>query len=200
MNTYKPTITLSMTLLALVPLMSGCIGAPKVRTGAVYTGDPKPGHPCMEFTFIDQTGKADTFSRVRGIVTLVVFPGGPKWPDCERCKEIVALASKVQRPDTPVVVMSIRCPDKPKRCSAAALHQCNVVGVVQLIALCDHQGRVRDLYGPNAVGRFFVVGSEGRIAGSGSVTDMQALETCAKKAVREHERKVEFLRITEEST
>lgn len=175
-------------------LVSGCATTYKVRTGSVHGGDLKPGYPCPDFTFLDQDGRADTFSHVRGAVTLVVFPDDPKWPDCGRCKEVINLAAEVQRLDTPVVVVSVRSPGEAERCSAAALHRCAIEERAQLVALCDHQGRVRDLFGPNAAGKFFVVGPNGRIAARGTFTeDLHSLETPLREAVQEHQREVESL-------
>ena len=131
---------------------------------------------------------------MRGAVTLVVFPDDPKWPDCERCKEVVALAAEVQRLDTPVAVVSVRNPGEGEACSAAALHRCPMDERAQLVALCDHQGRVRDLFGPSAVGKFFVVGSNGRISASGTfMEDLRALKAALRKAVQEHQSEVDSL-------
>ena len=197
MNTHQSGFLLGTA--ALMLLMSGCATTHKVRTGLVYGGDLKPGYPCPDFTFIDENGRADTFSHIRGAVTLVVFPDDPEWPNCKRCREFVDLAAKLQRLDTPVVVVSIRSPGQPGRCPAAALHRCHVEGLVQLVALCDHQGRVRDLFGPNAIGQFFVVGPAGRIAGRGPLAeDLYALEASVRKAVLEHEHEVEWLRVAED--
>ena len=196
MNTHKSGFLLGTV--ALMLLISGCATTHKVRTGLVYGGDRKPGYPCPDFTFIGENGRADTFSHIRGAVTLVVFPDGPEWPNCNRCRELVDLAAKVQRRDTPVVVVSIRSPGQPGRCSAAALHQCHIEGQVQLVALCDHQGRVGDLFCPNAIGKFFVVGPTGRIAACGPLAeDLHALEASVREAVLEHEREIVFLRMPE---
>ena len=179
-------------------LVSGCATTYKVRTGSVHGGDLKPGYPCPDFTFLDQGGRADTFSHVRGAVTLVMFPEDPEWPNCARCKEVVDLAAEVQRLDTPVVVVSVRSSGQSQQCPAAALHRCPIEGRAQLVALCDHQGRVRDLFGPNAAGKFFVVGPDGWIAARGTLTeDLHALEAPLREAVRDHQREVEFLNMAD---
>ena len=198
MKTHESMRLLGISASVVALLVSGCAATYKVRTGSVHGGDLKPGYPCPDFTFIDQDGRADTFSHVRGAVTLVVFPDDPEWPDCDRCKEVVDLAAEVQRLDTPVVVVSVRSSGQSKQCPAAALHRCPIEGRAQLVALCDHQGRVRDLFGPNATGKFFVVGPNGRIAARGTLTeDLNALETSVREAVREHEREVEFLQMAD---
>jgi len=174
--------------------VSGCATTYKVRTGSVHGGDLKPGSPCPDFTFLDQDGRADTLSHVRGAVTLVVFPEDPEWPNCARCKQVVALAAEVQRRDTPVVVVSVRSPSEGQSCSAAALHRCPMEERAQLVALCDHRGRVRDLFGPNAIGKFFVIGPDARIAASGTFAgDLHILETALRRAVQEHQSEVDSL-------
>ena len=179
-------------------LASGCASTYKVRTGSVHGGDLKQGFPCPDFTFLDEDGRADTFSHVRGAVTLVVLPDDPEWPDCARCQEVVDLAADIQRLDTPVVVVSIRNPGEAECCSAAALHRCPIEGRAQLVALCDHQGSVRDLFGPKSAGKFFVVGPNGRIAAHGIFAkDLHVLEAPLRKAVGEHQREVEFLSMSD---
>ena len=183
---------LSASVVAL--LASGCATTYKVRTGSVHGGDLKQGYPCPDFTFLDEDGRADTFSHVRGAVTLVVFPDDPEWPDCTRCQGVVDLAADVQRLDTPVVVVSVRSPGAAEHCSAAALHRCLIEGRAQLVALCDHQGRVRDLFGPNATGKFFVVGPNGWLAARGTLTEgLHVLQAPLRKAVSDHQREVESL-------
>ena len=194
MNTHESKWLLGVSATVVALLATGCATTYKVRTGSVYGQDLKRGYPCPDFTFLDQDGHADTFSHVRGAVTLVVFPDDPEWPDCGRCCEVVDLAAEVQRPDTPVAVVSVRSPGEGEACSAAGLHRCPMEERAQLVALCDHRGRVRDLFGPTAIGRFFVVGSNGRIAASGTFTkDLHTVEAALREAVREHQREVEFL-------
>ena len=196
MNIHKSEFRVGTA--ALMLLISGCATTYKVRTGAVHGGDLKPGYPCPDFTFLDQDGRADTFSHVRGAVTLVMFPKDPEWPACEQCKEIVDLAAEVPRLDTPVAVVSVRSSSQSQQCPAAALHRCPIEGRAQLVALCDHQGRVRHLFGPNAAGKFFVVGPNGRIAARGTLTeDLHLLEATLREVVREHEREVEFLNMAD---
>ena len=198
MKTHESMRLLGISASVVALLVSGCATMYKVRTGSVYAGDLKPGYPCPDFTFLDQDGRADTFSHVRGAVTLVMFPEDPEWPNCARCKEVVDLAAEIQRLDTPVVVVSVRSFGQSKRCSATALHRCPIEGRAQLVALCDHQGRVRNLFGPNAAGKFFVVGPNGRIAARGTLTeDLHLLQAPLRKAIREHQREVEFLNMAD---
>ena len=196
MKTHESLLLLGIGASVVTLLVSGCATTYKIRTGSVHGGDLKPGYPCPDFTFIDQDGRADTLSHVRGAVTLVIFPEDPEWPDCERCKRIINLAAEVQRLDTPVVVVSVRSVGRPEHCPAVALHRCSIEGRAQLVALCDHQRRVRDLFGPNAIGKFFVVGPDGWIAARGTLAeDLHPVEAALRKAVREHQREVDSLSI-----
>jgi peroxiredoxin len=176
----------------------GCATTHTPRTGQIYGGDLKPGCPCPDFTFVNDDGAMDTFAHVRGTVTLVVFPDDPQWPDCEQCKKVVDLAGALERAETSVVVVSIRSPGAERPCSAAVLHQYRVRWQVPFIALCDHQRRAHDLFGPNALGKFFVVDPEGRIAACGSLAeDLKDMEAALREVVRGHERDVEILRVAE---
>lgn len=195
---YLSVQRLCMSASVVTLLVSGCATTYKVRTGSVHVGDLKQGYRCPDFTFLDEGGRADTFSHVRGVVTLVIFPDAPAWPDCVRCQEVVNLAADVQRLDTPVVVVSVRSPGEAEGCSAAALHRCPIEGRAQLVALCDHQNRVLDLFGPNAAGKFFVVGPDGWIVARGTLTeDLDALEAPLREAVQNHQREVEFLSMSD---
>lgn len=105
---------------------------------------------------------------------------------------MVALAAEVQRLDRPVVMVSVCSPGEGQGRSAAALHRCPMEERAQLVALCDHRGRVRDLLGPNAIGKFFVVGPNARIAASCTFAkDLHVLEAALRKAVQEHQSEVD---------
>ena len=84
----------------------------------------------------------------------------------------------------------MRSPKDQEQCSAAALHRYDIDWPAQLVALCDHHGCVRDLFGGDALGKFFVVDGDGRIVGRGPLADREALEECARKAAQHHEDEV----------
>jgi hypothetical protein len=144
------------------------------------------GSHAPDFSFVGENGKVETFGLVRGVVTLVVFPNMPEWPDCQRCKEIVKLADEVNGPNTPVAVVSVATPRQGEK-SLAALHRCQIKGSSQLIGLHDRQGRVRGLYGDDAEGRFFVVDRAGSITAIGFLVDSAAMREALRSAVNEHE-------------
>ena|GEM_PF-3021934 len=190
MNTRKSKSVLGVAVTTLALFIGGCLGVHRLTTGSVVTGDRRPGDLCPKFSFIDEEGSPDTFAHVRGAVTLVVFPDDPRWPNCDKCKELVDLAARLERPRTSVVVVSVRSPKDQEQCSAAALHRYDVDWPVQLVALCDHHGCVRDLFGGDALGKFFVVDGDGRIVGRGPLADREALEERARKAAQHHEDEV----------
>ena len=188
MNTHQSGFLLGTA--ALMLLISGCATTHKARTGLVYGGDVKPGYPCPDFAFLDEDGKVNAFSATRGTVTIVVFPNDPDWPNCERCRQIMDLAGRVQEPSTRVVVFSIRSGGESVQRSVAAVKECELAGKVQLTALSDCQKQISKLFGPGAEGSCFVVGSDGRIVNRGPLTDLNALENWAQSAVQEHEGRV----------
>ena len=140
MKTHESTRLLCISASVVALLVSGCATTYKVRTGSVHGGDLKPGYPCPDFTFIDQDGRADTFSHVRGAVTLVVFPDDPRWPSCDKCKDLVDLAARLGRPRTSVVVVGARSPEDQEQCPAATLHRYHIDWPAQLVALWTTAG------------------------------------------------------------
>jgi len=146
MNTHQSGFLLGTA--ALMLLISGCATTHKARTGLVYGGDVKPGYPCPDFAFLDEDGKVNAFSATRGTVTIVVFPNDPDWPNCERCRQIMDLAGRVQEPSTRVVVFSIRSGGESVQRSVAAVKECELAGKVQLTALSDCQNRSANFSGP----------------------------------------------------
>ncbi len=185
MNTRASGFLLVMS--GWVLLASGCATTHEVRTGVAYEGDLKTGHPCPDFVFLDEEGKVNAFSATRGIVTIIVFPNDPDWPKCDRCKQIVDLAGRVQAPSTRVVVFSIRSGGESVQRAVAGVKQCELAGKVQLIALGDCQGQISRLFGPGAEGSYFVVGADGGIVNRGPLRDLKALEGWARSAVQAHE-------------
>ena len=192
MNTHESKHWLIIGGVMFALLAPGCMTEYKARTGYISEGERKLGHPRPDFTFIDENGKTDTFSHTRRSVTLVVFPNDPKWPNCNRCRVLVDMAAKAQEPDTPVTVVSIQNTERPSQRVADTLHSCAIKGPVQLVALCDHHSSVKDLFGSDAVDKYFVVGNDGRIVDHGSLADLDALKWAVRLAVWDHEQEVKL--------
>jgi hypothetical protein len=53
-----------------------------------------------------------------------------------------------------------------------------------LVAICDQHGRIQNLYGTQAGGKFYVVDNNGRITGVGDFNDMDALNAQVRNTVR----------------
>ena len=176
-----------VVVLMVTGLMAGCATERSARFGIVSEGDLKPGESVPDFSFIGDGGEVDTFGHVRGVVTIVAFPDDPAWPDCERCREIVQLASRLTRLDTPVTVVSIATPAKGCENATAAFHRCDIKGHAQLVSLCDHRARVREMYGPDALGKFYVIDSYGQIAATGRLSEMKNLEQAVRAVVEPHQ-------------
>ena len=180
-------------LLATGAFLAGCVAERHARVGMVYERDLEPGHPVPDFSFVGEDGKVETFSHVRSVVTIVALPDDPDWPNCHLCKQIEQLASRLTVTTTPISVVSIGSPSKPCEDAASTLHECRIKGYAQLTAVCDYEGCIRRLYGPNSAGKFFVVDFSGRISAEGRITDLAAMEQAVRVAVDEHERYWESL-------
>lgn len=167
-------------------LAVGCTDDRLARTGTIIGGNVNVGDYAPDFSFMGENGKVQTLGSVRGVVTLLVFPNMPDWPDCQRCKQIVHLADAVEKPNTPVVVVSVATPCRGDK-ALAALHRCEIKGASQLVGLHDRQGRVRALYGVGTSERFFVVDRAGRVGALGSLADTAVMEEAMRLAVNEHE-------------
>jgi len=172
-------------------LLAGCTRNLPAQVGIITRGDFKSGHvklgdPAPEFSYRTEEGKVKRLSDLRGQVILVLFRDDPDWPDCQHCHQFEQLASQLSCAYATVSVVSIATPDKPCEDAICAVHQCKVKGYAQLIALCDRSGRIRELYGPNAIRRFFVIDVDGSIRAKGALDDMEAIERTARIVVSEH--------------
>lgn len=187
----KP-ISVCRPILALLVLagvwLAGCAEERTPRFGVVSGHDLRIGDHAPDFSFAGENGKVDTFGHVRQVVTIVVFPDDPTWPDCSRCSEIVQLAAKARTGVTPISVVSIATPARGSNECAAAVHRCAVKSPSQLIALHDHTGRIRSLYGSQAAGKYYVVGWMGRITAIGPLSDRAGMEKAVRDAVEGHQK------------
>jgi len=183
-------------MLVFAGILTGCATERSARFGMINENErpqlvsenemPRGGST-LDFTFTDSSGQKRTFSEARGVVTAVVFPESSSWPECTRCQKLEELASRVARSRTPVTVMSIVTP--PQQCAdvRAEFAECGVKGYSQLLALCDDQTRIHELFGADVTGKFFVVDSYSDIVASGRLTEMDKLEQAIRKAVEPHE-------------
>ncbi len=179
----------NMLLLGLVAGAVGVVGCADervTRTGTVIGGNVQVGDYAPDFSFLSENGEVETFGSVRGVVTLLVFPDMPEWPDCQRCEDLARLAGKVEKPNTPVVVVSVATACRGDK-ALTALHRCQIKGTTQLIGLHDRYGRIRGLYGVATGERFFVLDRTGRVTAMGAPTDTGTIREALRSAVAEHE-------------
>lgn len=174
-------------VLVLAGLLTGCATEQTARFGLVSESKITSGTSVPDFSFTEKDGQVHTFESVRGDVTIVAFPDTPSWPECTQCNRLEQLASRLARHHTRVTVVSIVTP--PQKCEdlQAAFTGCEIKGYSQLLALCDDKAQLRDLYGPDAAGKFFVLDSNGRISASGRLTELGRLERIVRVAVGSNE-------------
>lgn len=168
-----------------VLFVGGCVSNRTAEFGRI--DDIKPGEHVSDFTFRGVDGEVQTFSNVRSVVTVVAFPPSPDWPKCDQCRSIERAVSAQAGANTPVTVVSIGTPDKPCEREDCSFYQCHIEGRAKLVALHDGHGRVRKQFGPNALGKFFVIDMHGRLAASGQLEDIRSLKGSVGKAVAQHE-------------
>ena len=160
----------------------GVVLGDKIKAGNVTNGDLAP-----DFSFVSEDEKVDTFSQIRGDVTLVTFPDDPNWPNCQRCYKLAQLISRLTRAQTSITAISIANPIKSCDEAFRMLRACEIKAQIKFIILCDQHGRICDLYGSHARGKFFVIDNDGRIIALGKFKDTASVEEALRSAVYEHE-------------
>ncbi len=187
MNSILSRIGHGVFVLVLTGFLTGCATERSARFGLISESKLAPGESVPDFSFTESDGRVDTFEAVRGEVTIVAFPDTPSWPECTQCNRLEQLASRLARHNTPVTVVSIVTPPQGCEDLQAAFTRCGIKGYSQLLALCDDKAQLRDLYGPNAAGKFFVIDSNGQISASGRLTEIGELERVVRAAVEPNE-------------
>lgn len=187
MNSILHRIGHGVFVMVLTGFLAGCTTERSARFGLINEGKLAPGESVPGFSFTESDGRVNTFEAVRGEVTIVAFPDTPSWPECTQCNKLEQLASRLARHNTPVTVVSIVTPPQGCEDLQAAFARCDIKGYSQLLALCDDKAQLRDLYGPDAAGKFFVIDSDGQISDSGRLTETGELERAVRAAVEPHE-------------
>ncbi|MBN2447347.1 MAG: redoxin domain-containing protein [Phycisphaerae bacterium] len=188
MNTVLSRVACGCAALALVGLLSGCATEKTARFGEVSKAELAADESTPHFSFTENNGQISTFEDVRGAVSIVAFPEKWSGPTCTQGHRLAELASQIATQSTPVTVISVAPPTENCANVESAFAQCNVKGYAQFLALCDNEARIRDLYGTDANGRFYVMDSEGKVNATGDLNDEVELERAVRAAVRDHER------------
>jgi hypothetical protein len=139
--------------------------------GALTRG---PGDPAPGFYFVGSDGHLHSFYEVCGDVALVLFATDPDWPDCELCREMAAHAERLSSDQLRVMVVTLSQGEGSPATELANLRACGVPSD-HLVAITDHHRTIRDTWGPDAGGRFFVVNPVGRIEWTGVGPEAAAL-------------------------
>lgn len=160
-------------------VLHGCTASsPRVRTGMSLADygpyDLKPGDPAPDFVFVGGGERLCRFSAVRGGVTVVVSPVDAAWPNCATGRHLAELADSLSGPDLDVVAVSVAQPSRPAAESLPALQECQIAPD-NLVTIFDQHDRIRGLYGPQAAGRFYVVGNVGQVSSVGVLGDLDDL-------------------------
>jgi peroxiredoxin len=181
-----------IAIVGAVLILNGCVTPRPAQIGVVESETPRDIERTVkniapDFVFRSEIGERTKFSESRGDITILVFPSDEGWPDCGRCCQLQKLAHQLGRVHSDVTVVSVFVPKDSCEQHRSQLESCQAKGYADLIALCDAGGHVRDLYGPHAEDKFFIIDANGRQVGTGDLADLNAIEDCVRKAVYEHE-------------
>ena len=179
-------------LVGVTVILNGCVAPRQAQMGIVENADVRETSTNIhgiapDFIYRSETGERVKFSESRGDVTILVFPPNEGWPDCGRCCQLQELSYRLKGVYSDVTVVSIFSPEDSCEHPLDQLRNCEIQGYADLITLCDPDGYVRDLYGPQAKGRFFIIDARGRQAGTGELADLNSIEHCVRQAVYQHE-------------
>jgi hypothetical protein len=133
-------------------------------------GDPAPG-----FVFVTEGHRLRSLAEVRGDVTLVVFSDDPAWPGCQFCRAVAMLAESMSDDAVDVRVVTLARPERDADDALAALRACAIPSD-RLVAITDRADTIRESWGVDAGGRWFIVNHWGRIEATGPVSDLATAE------------------------
>lgn len=159
--------------------MAGCLAPPRhpiVGTALELYGadERRVGELYREFAFTRPDGTLTRLSAVRGRVTVLAFPDERDWPNEAAAEALADAAARESTWDIPVVVVSVGRP--AEACEAAlARGAAYAVPPGRLVLVCDPFAAVDKAYGPEAVGRYYVLTNFLKIAAIGALSDLESL-------------------------
>ncbi len=194
----RKTMKLALVTLGVGVLLAGCVESRPAKVGTVeqafLVGDQQVIETgARDFSFSDQEGKTHRFSEVRGDVTLVAFPQVADWPACIQCQQLLEYAERLSGATTEVGVVCIHVPEEASA-QVEAAQQCRIAGRVPFVMLSDKQDVLKGLFGPNAVGKYFILDYRGRTKAEGPLDDMANLKYQLGQAAYAHQAYVNRLR------
>lgn len=173
----------------LLVWLAGCAASPRfvpTFTAVRMYGEDElqVGEQFRDFGFRDAAGELTRLSAIRGRVTVLVFPAQAGWPDCGAGQELAALACRASAAEIDVRIVSVGRPEEPCEAALSRVADCPAVHG-HLVFVCDPHARVHLLYGPEAVGRYYVLTNSLRIAAVGELADREQLRRDVWRAVAE---------------
>jgi hypothetical protein len=177
-------------LAAGIATLIGCASSQPVRLSTAPDAadrdvtELRPGDPAPNFTFVDSDGRLRRLSQVQGRVTAVMFPDNPdRWPDPDVYKAVAELAKMNSPSNVPVVIVNVGSPRQDTEMAADVLDS-NPIRSGQLVMVADPHGSIRDQFGSNATGKFFVIDNRGHIARTGEFHGADSLREPVRETVR----------------
>lgn len=183
--THRALMVGAVGVLALAGCGAGPRHVPTFTAVRMYgTGDLRAGDNFRDFGVRNAAGDLTRLSAIRGRVTVLVFPAEPGWPACAAGHELAALACDASTWEIDVRVVSVGQPADACEEALARVADCPAYHG-HLVFICDPYGRIPLLYGPTAVGRYFVLTNFLKIAAVGDSTDRVGLARDVRRAVVE---------------
>jgi hypothetical protein len=179
-----------MGLFGTAAVLTGC-AAPSYHAmvgtaQATYAEfDVSVGDPWREFSFVDLNGEVQTFSGVRGRVTVLVFADQGQVADCAMIQKLDEITIRAYCPWVPVKIVYVTDPNTQQAGAE------NLAAVCELkrprtVVISDQNGDVRRLYGGDqARGKYVVLNNFLDVTKIGDADDLEALEADAEALARE---------------
>ena len=182
LGTRITMLGLTGLILAVPALLTGCASTRPAETGVALDGygpyNLKMGDPGPDFAYVSDQQQLVPFHRVRGRVTVVVFPNDADWPSAERAASFAQLADEYKGTARTLAIVSVGKMSSP--CTeTTAVAQSLSVKPGNFLLLCDPNGKIRDLYGPDAAGKIYVIDSENRILNVTPYTGVDSVRAAA---------------------
>ena len=187
-STYTK-ILLAGGLVAIGLLLTACQAPDRsVRTTtalrAYGQGELAVGDSWRDFAFTLADERVSRLSAQRGRVTVLAFPDDPDWPNCEQTRALADLANDARNWAVNIVVVSVGQPDAACAEALEAGRTCGIQAP-HVLLVCDPHGNVRNLYGSEAAGRYYLLSNFLEVKAIGDLHDLNTLETEAAHLARE---------------
>lgn len=150
------------------------LGVSRASYGAY---DMKIGDPAPNFSFVVDGKGLSSFEVVRGRASVLVFEKQQEWSNHSRWEALVRAAERMSDVEIPVRVIVVGNPTKTCNEALSAIRTTQIESD-RLVIICDTDREISNLYGPNSVGRFYVIGNRGMIVGVG---DSESVDEIGKQ-------------------